>query len=266
MPNPDLHIHSSVSPDCRTPLQLQIESAKKLEIPIVAITEHWDFDRWNPDNGFSINTRSQEALSKIDSDGIEVLSGAELAFHDHFKEYAQHYLSQTKLDFVLGSVHELGNLNISEIEEAKQLFENHGRKTFDIYYDSVSKLASTLLYDSLAHIDIVKRFALEGGYAFKVKEYKNAICDILELLAINDKALEINTSGLRQSPQEAFPGFLVVEWFFERNGKYITIGSDAHRPEHVGKDVDLIADRLKEMGIKNLTVFRDHKPIQVPIE
>lgn len=264
MPKLDLHIHSSISPDCRTLLENQIDAACKLGIETIAITEHWDFDRWHPDSGFTINERSAQALKSVNSQ-TEVLFGAELAFHKHFEEYARHYVSVTPLDFVLGSVHELGTLNISELEEAKELFELHGKKTFDIYFDAVTYLANSLLFDSLAHIDIVKRFALEGGYAFKVKDYKSVICDILDLLAKHGKALEINTSGLRQSPQEQFPSFQVVEWFLERNGEYITIGSDAHRPEHVGYELDFLTGKLKEMGVRELTVFRKRVPMQVSI-
>lgn len=264
MPKLDLHLHSSISPDCRTPLDLQVQAAEKLGLETIAVTEHWDFDRWHPNRGFSIHERSREAL-RSGKWQIEVLFGAELAFHKHFEEYARHYVSITPLDFVLGSVHELGTLNISELEEAKELFELHGKKTFDIYFDSVSYLAGTLLFDSLAHFDIVKRFALEGGYSFKVKEYKSVICDILDLLAKNGKALEINTSGLRQSPKEQFPGFQVVEWFLERNGKYISIGSDAHRPEHVGYELDFVTGKLKEMGVKELTVFRKRLPMPFSI-
>ena len=266
MPKLDMHIHSSVSPDCRTPLELQISAAKKIGLETIAITEHWDFDRWSPDRGFNINIRAKEALEQNKTDDLEVLAGAELAFHKHFEEYARHYVSVTKLDFILGSVHELGKLNISELTEARQLFDEFGSKTFNLYFDAESELVQSLLFDSLAHLDIVKRFASEGGFTFKVKDFKTPICEILELLAQNDKALEINTSGLRQSPQETFPGFQVVEWFFERNGKYLTVGSDAHRPENVGNGIDEVSSRLLDMGIKNLTVFRDRKPHLVPIQ
>jgi histidinol-phosphatase (PHP family) len=52
----------------------------------------------------------------------------------------------------------------------------------------------------------------------------------------------------------------------ERNGKYLTIGSDAHRPEHVGKDIDYVNDKLLEMGIKDTAIFVDRKPILIPIK
>ncbi|MBP7733668.1 MAG: histidinol-phosphatase HisJ family protein [Caldisericia bacterium] len=265
MPKTDLHVHSSVSPDCGTPIANQIQAAEKIGLETIAFTEHWDFDRFNPNSDFLVPQMERKALASIKT-SIKVLTGVELGFHKEFEDYARMHIASMPIDFILGSIHQPTDLNISEIGEAKQVFDQFGRKTFDIYFDALMGLTGTLLFDSLAHLDIVKRFALECGYSFKPKEYKSVICDILELLVENDKALEINTSGLRQSPEETFPSFLVVEWFLERNGKYLTVGSDAHRPEHVGKDIDLVNAKLKEMGIKETTMFVNRMPHPVSIE
>ena len=265
MPKADLHVHSSVSPDCSTPIDRQIQAAEKIGLETIAFTEHWDFDRFNPNSDFLVPKMESKALETIKT-SIKVLTGVELGFHKQFEDYARMHIASMPIDFILGSIHQPTNLNISEIGEARQIFDQYGKKTFDIYFDALLEFAQTLLFDSLAHLDIVKRFALECGHSFKPKEYKSVICDILELLAKNDKALEINTSGLRQSPEETFPGFLVVEWFFERNGKYVTVGSDAHRPEHVGKDIDLVNAKLKEMGIKETTMFVSRIPYAISIE
>jgi histidinol-phosphatase (PHP family) len=265
MPTSDLHVHSSVSPDCSTPLSNQIQAAQKLGIKTIAITEHWDFDRFNPNTEFSIPKRQQEAISNLKTD-LKVLTGVELGYHKTNDDYARYYLDSMPLDFVLGSIHQPTQLNVSEKEEALQLFDEYGKKTFNIYFEALMGLTQTKLFDSLAHLDIVKRFALEAGQTFKAKDFKSIICDILELLAKEGKALEINTSGLRQSPQETFPSLNIVEWFMERNGKYLTIGSDAHRPEHVGKDIDYVNDKLLEMGIKETAIFVDRKPILIPIK
>lgn len=265
MPKADLHVHSSVSPDCNTPIENQIRAAEKIGIQTIAFTEHWDFDRFDPSSEFLIPQMERKALASLKTN-IKVLTGVELGFHKEFEDYARMHIASMPIDFILGSIHQPTNLNVSEIGEARQIFDQYGKKTFDIYFDALTGLTQTLLFDSLSHLDIVKRFAIECGYSFKPKEYKTVICDILELLVKNDKALEINTSGLRQSPEETFPGFLVVEWFMERNGKYLTVGSDAHRPEHVGKDIDLVNARLKDIGIKETTIFLNRIPNLVPIE
>lgn len=265
MPIADLHIHSSVSPDCSTPLANQIQAAQKLGIQIVAVTEHWDFDRFSQKADFSIPKKQQDAISGIKTD-LTVLTGVELGYHKTNDEYARYHLDSIPLDFVLGSIHQPTNLNVSEKDEALQLFDDFGKKTFNIYFEALMGLTQTLIFDSLAHLDIVKRFSLEAGFSFKSKDYKSIICDILELLAKENKALEINTSGLRQSPQETFPSLQVVEWFMERNGKYLTVGSDAHKPEHIGKDIDFVNSRLLEMGIKETTIFVGRQPKPISLE
>jgi histidinol-phosphatase (PHP family) len=44
-------------------------------------------------------------------------------------------------------------------------------------------------------------------------------------------------------------------------GEIITVGSDAHRPEHVGDDFYKVNDLLKECGFKYYTEFVERKPV-----
>ena len=48
-----------------------------------------------------------------------------------------------------------------------------------------------------------------------------------------EKALEINTGGLRQPLNKLSPEFETIKRFKDMGGKFITIGSDAHYAEHL---------------------------------
>ena len=52
---------------------------------------------------------------------------------------------------------------------------------------------------------------------------------ILEALVRSGTALEVNTSGLRQSPGETYPPEPVVARYRVLGGNAVTAGSDAHR-------------------------------------
>ena len=45
----------------------------------------------------------------------------------------------------------------------------------------------------------------------------------------------------------------------------ITIGSDAHKPEHLAWDFLRVPDYLKENGFSHYVRFENHKPIFVSI-
>ena len=46
----------------------------------------------------------------------------------------------------------------------------------------------------------------------------------------------------------------------ELGGEIITVGSDAHLPEHIGYGFRNIPELLKSVGFKQYTVFENHIP------
>ncbi|MNW09171.1 histidinol-phosphatase [compost metagenome] len=50
-----------------------------------------------------------------------------------------------------------------------------------------------------------------------------------------------------------------------RYGVSVTFGSDAHDPERVGDDWELVARRLKEIGYNEWVYFSAKKRIAVPL-
>ena len=89
---------------------------------------------------------------------------------------------------------------------------------------------------------------------------------IIDDFLANGKALEINTSGLRQPIGKTMPTEDFVRRFKELGGEYLTLGSDAHFTQHVGANIDegyAIAERC---GFEYVTYFENRKPVKVKIE
>ena len=51
----------------------------------------------------------------------------------------------------------------------------------------------------------------------------------------------------------------------DRGGEILTVGSDAHKPEHLGYDFDYCRELLKRCGFKYYTVFHQRKPVFLPL-
>jgi histidinol-phosphatase (PHP family) len=69
-----------------------------------------------------------------------------------------------------------------------------------------------------------------------------------------DLSIEINTSGLRKPEKETYPGQSILARAREL-AIPMTIGSDAHRPEDVGRDLDQPVQLVKTYGGGRVSVF-----------
>ena len=92
----------------------------------------------------------------------------------------------------------------------------------------------------------------------------STLIDTTDLLA-NDMAVEINTSGLDYRSQAFMPGWDIIE-ALAASGVPLTLGSDAHSPQQVGRHFDLALQGLKKAGVKELVRFERRQMIAVPIE
>ena len=97
-------------------------------------------------------------------------------------------------------------------------------------------------------------------------KYQKKIDQILSLLAEKDKALEINTSGLRQKLKRTLPDESIVMRYKELGGKLITIGSDAHYAKHLGLGIGKAMDMAKRCGFDSVALFQSRNPMEIPIE
>ena len=67
---------------------------------------------------------------------------------------------------------------------------------------------------------------------------------------------EINKEIVKSVISRGIP----VEKFFELGGEIITVGADAHKPEHVAYDFDKVSNILKDAGFMYYTVFENRVP------
>ena len=88
---------------------------------------------------------------------------------------------------------------------------------------------------------------------------------ILRALVDTGTGLEVNVSGLRQSPGETYPPEPIVARFRELGGTRVTTGSDAHRAEWFAFALDAGYRIAAAAGFRSLAFRRGGEPIQIPI-
>lgn len=261
----DYHVHSNVSPDSSAPLRSQIEAALAMGIREIALTDHVEI--YPGFHGVSFDYDSYMRIIDRCRDRyagrITIRAGVEVDFSSLAASKVERFVSSHKFDFVLGSVHYLKGLHLY-VEALRQFAAPGRREEFEAvareYFQEVKEAARSGLFNSLAHLDLLKRYAIPALGSFDVTRYMDQIEEILEAAIEAKTAIEVNTSGLRQAPGEPMPWRPVLERYRAMGGELITVGSDAHRPEDVGFGVRKTCQALAEMGFAGVTTYVQGKP------
>ena len=141
-------------------------------------------------------------------------------------------LGSLPFDYVIGSVHHLGGWGF---DDPRQMDEYAERDIDDIwieYFELVGDAAESGLFTILGHLDLVKKF----GYR-PTRTLAGELDRLVERVARAGVLVEINTAGLHRPVGEAYPTLDILRRLCAA-GVAVTFGSDAHRPQEVGRDFD----------------------------
>lgn len=184
---------------------------------------------------------------------IDVLLGVESDFFpEHIDLYRKYYESYP-FDYIIGSVHFVGGESIFERGRWDMLTNEEKVQTKEEYYRLIQQSASCGLFQVLGHID-----AMKGFYPEFSDIQTDEVDQTLKIIGEYDVAIEINTSGKTKYCGGWYPSDEILARALY-HGVKVTFGSDAHDPERVGDDFDLVKERLKEIGFKEWAYFKNKK-------
>ena len=265
----DLHVHTDNSFDGNHSATFFCEKAEMMDLRAVAFTDHCEVDQYRGDDNYE--KRMFQAffeVSKVRSafrGKLLILNGIELGQPAYDIQTANEIVSRYDYDHVLGSVHNLRGGE--DFYFMKNLSMNDANKLLKQYFDEIIEMLKWGKFDVLAHLTYPLRyFYSQSNLDIDLNNYKKQIDEILSMTAKSDKALEINTAGLRQPINKLSPEVDIVKRFKELGGKYVSVGSDAHYAEHLACDIDMAYNCALEAGFDSITFFQKHTPMQMKIE
>ncbi len=263
----DLHVHTDNSFDGQHPATLFCEKGQMLGLRAIAFTDHCDIDGYEKMNLERSVFQSYFEIKKAQSafrGKMIICTGIELGQPTYDLKTTESVINRLKFDYIICSIHNLRNMQDFYYLDYNKYDVD---KLLDEYFDELQILADWGNFDALAHFTYPLRY-ITGDYKIPVdiKKYDEKINSILEAIIKKDIALEINTSGLRQSLKLTMPDKDIVQKFHDMGGKYITIGSDAHYIEHLGMGIADGMKIAKDCGFDNVTLFQNREPVQIPIE
>lgn len=268
----DMHTHSDNSFDAKNTVDEMCQAAIDRGLYALAITDHCEapFIRFGADcefgsfdeqipKSFADATRAREKYAGQ----LKVLRGLELGEPMHDPSCTEKALSYGDFDFTLASVHGMRNM-------LDFYYMNYtGLDVDDLlkrYFDELCETAAFPHFDSLAHLTYPLRYIGAGtGKIPDLSKHQDSIDTIFKILIKNKKALEINVSGLFKELKTTLPDEALVSRFKELGGEYITIGTDAHSADMVGKGIAEGIAVAKRAGFTQYAIYEKHQPIMIDI-
>lgn len=260
----DLHSHSKHSADAKNTVMGMCRAAKEMGLAVYAITDHCEFVSYEWDDtatrirrSFRDTTVARERLHDCQSNFL-ILRGVELGSVLENVYEAERLVKMLSFDMIIGSVHNLiGRDDFAFLDYRTENVEELLKDYFDQMYD----LCCWGIFDTLGHITYPLRYIVgEHGFTVNLDNYKEQIDKILSYQVQHSKAIEINTSGLRQKYGKTFPELDLVKRFRELGGEYVTIGSDAHCEEDIAKGIEEGIAIAKEAGFDRITYYNNRCP------
>lgn len=265
----DAHLHTEQSPDSSVHIDVYAAQAVERGIPEIAITDHVDFDPRDPAYEYArFEDRERtvrEAAERWAVHGVTIRFGAELTYHQRWEEAAREHLERYHYDYVIGSVHDWPE---SPYWPSRVRAWVEGRTLDEIvlpYYEQVIAAARSGLFDTIGHLDVVKRYLHPYVTAADLATRPDLQEPALRAIIEAGVALEVNSSGLRYPGAETYPSAAVVARYRELGGERVVVGSDAHSRGSFAAQLDESYRHVIEAGFGALTFRRGIERVRIPV-
>ncbi|MFK4997291.1 histidinol-phosphatase HisJ family protein [Bacillus sp. N9] len=215
----DYHHHTDNSFDSKASMMEVCEQAVRRGVHEICFTEHFSVNPNVPTYGhmdFDRYFRQINECRNKFNDRLIIKAGIELCEpHLLMKDYSL-ALKEQSFDFIMGSVH-----NINEQKLRLYMKNKDVKAVYQGYFEEVYALVSQADIDVLAHLDLMKRYAIDSIGNYYLSDFQLIIVDILNKAIDRGIGLEINTSGiLNKKVKEPFPSLGVLKLYKALGGKF----------------------------------------------
>jgi histidinol-phosphatase (PHP family) len=232
-----------MSTDSEEEATAAISAAKKKGLGII-FTEHYDADFVGGPSDFRVNPDIYlKEYEKYKSDGV--LTGIEIGLTHMSTEINKKLAASYPFDFVIGSVHMVGETDIylDFVKSEKPCL------TGEMYFDYVARMIEENDFiDALGHIDYPLRY-IGAGADFSFETHSKKYDIIFENLISRNIPIELNSR--RISGKEVYCEMLpIYKRYYDAGGRYVTFGSDAHKAENIGQNFKNAVSLAAQIGLK----------------
>ncbi len=255
----DYHIHPDFSIDAEGTIDEHCRAALKVGLKEICFTTHYDNDpgfdhrvraividgRPEPLTDKAIEkyiTAVKAADDEFYSFGLAVRVGIEVGYFPGCEEDTARFFDRHDFDYKLVGIHDIDRACFCSRHEAESCFAKYDIDKFaDRYFELAKAAAESGLFDSIAHLDCYRRFGLAYYGNELLKIHEGRIEPVFEAMLKTGTGFEINTAAYRHDLDEFYPIMPIINMARSMGVAVRAIGSDAHKPEQVGQNLDMAA-------------------------
>jgi histidinol-phosphatase (PHP family) len=244
-----------------------VETARAVRVDEIGFTEHvYYFKQTRPLWTVPYHTERcvydieayVDAIVAAKERGLPVKLGLEVDYVPGREDETRALLSPYPWDYLLGSIHWLDDFSTdSDPRLIDELGVDGGWRR---YFETLAAAARSGLFDSLSHPDVIKIFDVRPERTFVEQLHDEFVAAV----AGSGTALEVSTAGLHKPVAELYPDPHLLR-AARALGVPVTLASDAHYPELVGRDFGRALELMRNAGYETITVFERREPQQVPL-
>lgn len=269
----DYHVHTAFSDDSSYPMEEVVKDAIRMGLNEICFTDHVDYGV-KPDweqienaawrNGKPLVNvdypRYMEQIRKMQDlygGQITIRMGMEFGVQMHTIPQFEALYRRLPFDFIILSVHQVEDKEFwtQDFQKGRSQKEYNER-----YYQELLNLVHHFPhYSVLGHMDLIARYDEAGVYPFQnIRPY---VEQILKKVIQDQKGIEINTSSHRYGVAGSTPSEEILRLYHELGGRIITLGSDSHKPEHLGTYMEEAKELLRAIGFQNFCTYENMQPL-----
>lgn len=252
------HCHTKYCGHGEGEVQEYVDAARAANLTTLAFTDHFPLSAaFDPTGYLSVpreDLPAYENAVKAARDTyseIDILLGVEMDYLANDDDRADVYEEMARYDIVLGSVHFVDKWPFDDPAQ-RSAWDEPGRadhiwrRYIDLWCEAASD--KSLPFDVMSHPDLAKKFAYMPSFDLKDSYEKMA-----EAAREGGRLVEVNTSGSYYACAEMFPAPALLEAFC-RAGVPCTVGTDAHIPSNVARDIEKAYKLMYDSGYREITV------------
>lgn len=256
----NLHNHTTLCNHATGSIEAYIQKAINSNISYLGFSDHapMDFDKEYRMRLQDCDKYENDILQYREKykDKINILLAYEV---DYIKGYLEDRILNSKVDYLIGSVHFLDEWGFDNYEYIKEYKNKDINQVWQDYFDVIENMAKTNHFDIVGHLDLIKIFNF-----FPNKDIKAIAKNSIKAIKKSNMVVEINSAGFNKPVEEQYPSRELIELCYEYNID-ITFSSDAHKVECIDDNLEYVHNLAKDIGYSKMAVFTNREKILLPL-
>jgi len=243
----DLHSHTTFSDGSE--MAAMVAAAEKTPCDGVGLSDHCiliedDFGRRSQYDLVDTYERRRERIEDLrHTFDIEIFDAVEMSYVPGIDAETRSFLEEADFDYSIGAVHFAGEHEYTSGAQYVDADDDTIQEAVDAYYQTLTELIDSELFDVVAHLDLPERHAV-----FRDRTTDAHYRMIADALVDSRTVPEINAGRSFRSLGRVHPNPDVLDVFTDRGIEFV-LGSDSHKPDEITRRVPHLREFVRERGL-----------------